>query len=86
MISARQYRMLLLGALVMASSAAAVLAVRGEWAQFGIFFAGLPAVWKTPGPRRMYLSRWVLPMVGVYAVVLCGSIFLGLRRVRKGAR
>ena len=86
MISARQYRMLLLAALVAASSAVAVLAVRGEWSQFGSFFAGLPAAWKTPGPRRMYLARWVLPMAGVYAVVLCGSIFFGLRRLRKGAR
>lgn len=86
MISGRHYRMLLLAALIAASSAAVMLAARGEWAQFGSFFTGLPAAWKTPGPRREYMVRWILPMVGVYAVLLCGSIFLGLRRLRKGAR
>jgi len=86
MISPRRFRWLLVGAWALALVAGAVLVHRGEWAQFGGFLAGLPAGWKTGGYRRTYLAHWVLPMLLVYAAMLCGSIFFGLRRLRKGVR
>ena len=86
MISARSFRLLLLLAWTFALLAGAALVRRGEWAQFGSFLAGLPASWKAGGPRRLYLAHWVLPMLLAYAAMLCGGIFFGLRRLRKGAR
>ncbi len=62
------------------------LAYRGEWSRFGAFLAGLPSVWKSPGYRSAYLSHWALPLFLSYAIVLCGSIFLGLRRLKRDAR
>jgi len=86
MILRHRFRLLLLVLWGIALLAGAGLVRRGEWAQFGGFLAGLPASWKAGGPRRVYLAHWVLPMLTAYVLLLCGSIFFGLRRLRKGAR
>ena len=86
MISPRRFRWSLVGARVLALLAGTLLVERGKWAGFGGFLAGLPAGLKTGGYRRTYLAHWVLPFLLVYAAMLCGSIFFGLRRLRKGVR
>jgi hypothetical protein len=86
MNSAAWFRWLLLFGLAAALAAGAVLAVRGEWAQFGASVWALPAGWKQGGYRRAYLEHWILPALGAYVIVLCGGIFFGLRRLRSGAR
>ena len=85
MTSASRFRLLLFAGWVAALAAGVVFAVRGEWTGFGAFVAGLPAGLKVGGYRRAYLAHWVLPGLGVYVIVLCGGIFFGLRRLRKGA-
>lgn len=86
MISAHRFRLLLFVAWAAALGVAIAFVVRGDWAQFGGFLAGLPAGWKSGGFRRAYLQRWILPASAAYVLLLCGSIFLGVRRLRKGAR
>jgi hypothetical protein len=86
MNSARLFRILLVAGWVLAFAAGAFFVVTGQWTQFGAFVAGLPAGWKAPGFRRAYLAHWLLPALAAYVILLCGSIFLGLRRMRKGAR
>lgn len=86
MNSAAGFRLLLLAGWVAALAAGAVFVVRGEWAQFGSFVAASLAGWRTGGYRQAYLAHWVWPVLGVYVIVLCGGIFFGLRRLRKGAQ
>jgi len=64
----------------------ALIVYRGEWTDFVRFVATLPAGQKVPGLRWAWVSRWIVPTALTYGIVLCGSIFLGLRRLRKGAR
>lgn len=66
-------------------TACVFLMVRGQWTEFGRFVMGLPGNWRNPGYRRAYVSHWIVPLAMAYIVVLCGSIFWGLRRLRRGA-
>ena len=86
MTAARRFRLLLLAAWAAALACAIAFAVRGDWTRFGGFVAGLPAAWKSGGYRRAYLAHWIPPALIAYVFLLCGSIFFGLRRLRKGAR
>jgi hypothetical protein len=68
-----------------AACIAALLLDRGEWRQLGGVLGGLPFAAKSPGYRWAYLSRWAIPLFLSYLAVLCGGVFWGLRRLRKGA-
>ena len=68
-----------------ALTASAFLIRRGEWSQFGSIFAMLSAGWRSPGYRWAFLSRWLLPLLLAYLIVLCGGVFFGLRRRKRGA-
>ena len=68
-----------------ASTATAFLIHWGEWSQFGGIFAVLSSGWRSPGYRWTFLSRWILPLFLAYLIVLCGGIFFGLRRRKRGA-
>jgi hypothetical protein len=89
MTASRRNRLRLL---LLAAAGGTALAVcvffawQGQWVQFGGFVASLAAIRKAPGRRWSYISHWVLPLSLSYGIVLCGSIFWGLRRLRKGAR
>ena len=86
MIPSRHVYWVLAGIWTLALVAAAIGMRDSGWAQFGSFLAESIRGWKTGSYRRLYLAHWVLPMLLAYTLMLCGGIFLGLRRLRKGAR
>jgi len=50
----------------------------GAWSEFAASIGRLPDAWR-------HMAAWAYPMLAVYGAILLGGIFLGLRRIRKGA-
>jgi hypothetical protein len=60
--------------------------LRGEWNEFGLWLAQLPAMIQHPGRRRAFLGPWLLPLAAAYALTLASGVFWGLRRTEAARR